>query len=132
MARLVIDVDVALRLVAEEREAAVAHELVAPTLLRSQMLETLYTRARSGRISEPAALALNARFAKLKARYLGDAVLRRRAWELAAQLDLVSTHDAEYLALTQLQGDALVAEDDALRYKADGVVTVLPYGALFS
>ena len=35
-------------------------------------------------------------------------MLRRKAWALAEQLGLAETHDAEYVALTQLQADALV------------------------
>ena len=44
-------------------------------------------------------------------RLLGDAVLRRRAWEVADQLGWASTYDAEYVALTQLQADAFVTLD---------------------
>lgn len=40
----------------------------------------------------------------MKIRYLGDAVLHRRAWELAERLGRASTYDTEYIALTQLQG----------------------------
>jgi predicted nucleic acid-binding protein len=50
----------------------------------------------------------------MKLRLLGDAVLRRRAWEPADRLGWAETYDAEYLALTQLQGDALVTLNDRL------------------
>jgi predicted nucleic acid-binding protein len=50
----------------------------------------------------------------MKIRLLGDAVLRRRAWDLADRLKWASTYDAEYVALTQLQGDALVTLDAEL------------------
>jgi hypothetical protein len=43
---------------------------------------------------------------RMPIRLLGDAVLRRRAWELADQLGWASTYNAEYVALTQLQADA--------------------------
>lgn len=39
------------------------------------------------------------------------------------------TFDAEYIALTQLHGTALVAGDDALRRAADGIVAVLTVDA---
>ena len=55
-------------------------------------------------------------------RFLGDAVLRRRAWEIADRLGWASTYDAEYLALTLLQADAFVTMDEALARVADGVV----------
>ena len=55
-------------------------------------------------------------------RLLGDAVLRRNAWRFAEQLGWAETYDAEYLALTKLQGDALVTLDQELARKAEGVV----------
>ena len=57
-------------------------------------------------------------------RYLGDGVLRRRAWDLAARLGWASTYDAEYVALTQLQGDALVTLDPELAAAVAGLVRV--------
>ena len=57
-------------------------------------------------------------------RLLGDAVLRRRAWDLAEQLGLASTYGTEYIALTQLQGDALVALDPAVAGPAEGLVAL--------
>ena len=55
-------------------------------------------------------------------RLLGDAVLRRRAWDLADQLGWASTYDAEYIALTQLQADAFVTLDAKLARSVEGVV----------
>ena len=130
MTRFVIDVGAALRIIGEEIEPAPSHALLAPTLLRSQALDALYGRVSRGELSEEAGLALNARFGKLKIRYLGDAVLRRRAWALAAQTGMASTLDAEYLALTQLQADALITENVELASKATGLVTVKPLVAL--
>jgi predicted nucleic acid-binding protein len=57
-------------------------------------------------------------------RLLGAAVLRRVAWKLATELGWASTYDAEYLALTRLQGDALITLDDELAGRAKGVVAV--------
>jgi predicted nucleic acid-binding protein len=57
-------------------------------------------------------------------RLLGDAVLRRRAWDLADQLGWASTYEAEYLALTQLQADAFVTKDAKLARKVRGIVTI--------
>jgi predicted nucleic acid-binding protein len=59
----------------------------------------------------------------LPIRLLGDAVLRRKAWEVAEQLGWASTYDAEYVALTLLQADALVTLDAEL---ARRVATVAP------
>jgi predicted nucleic acid-binding protein len=55
-------------------------------------------------------------------RLLGDAVLRRRAWEIADRLGWDSTFDAEYVALTQLQADALVTMDADLARRVEGIV----------
>jgi predicted nucleic acid-binding protein len=63
-------------------------------------------------------------------RLLGDAVLRRRAWEIAGQLGWASTYDAEYLALTLLQADAFVTLDEELARSAQEVVEVASIDAL--
>ena len=55
-------------------------------------------------------------------RLLGDAVLRRRAWDLAEQLAWAETYEAEYIALTQLQADAFVTLDAELARRVDAVV----------
>ena len=132
MARFVIDVGAALRIIEEQIEPAPSHALVAPTLLRSQVLDALYGRVHRGELAEEAGLALNGRFGKLKIRYLGDAVLRRRAWAIAAQTGMASTLEAEYLALTQLQADALITENAELASKATGLATVKPLSALMT
>ena len=65
-----------------------------------------------------------ARSGPIKIRYLGDAVLRRRAWDVAEKLGQPSTYHAEYIALTQLQADALVTVDVELARLATNVVHV--------
>ena len=130
MTRFVVDVSAALRIIEENVQLSPDHVLLAPTLLRSQVLDTLYGRVQRRELTEDAGLALNSRFAKLKIRYLGDAVLRRRAWALAAQAGIENTFNAEYLALTQLQADRLIAESAELRRQAKGLVLVAPFEAL--
>lgn len=122
MTRFVVDADVVLHLLQEDVTVSDEHQLLAPALIRSEVLATLYSAARSGEMSEADALELNERFSKLKMRLLGDAVLRRVAWKLAAQLDWESTYPAEYVALTQLQADAYVTRDEQLARTLDGVV----------
>ena len=72
----------------------------------------------------PADLARDhlARIGRMPIRLLGDAVLRRRAWDLADQLGWASTYTAEYVALTQLQADAFVTLDAALAQSLEGIV----------
>ncbi len=130
MARYVIDLACTLRLLESNLDLPRDHEILAPTLLRSQVLDSLFRRTLDGDMEEADALAVNTRFAKLKIRYLGDAVLRRRAWTVAKQLAMTSTFDAECIALTELQADALIAEDPQLASLAKQRVPVEPFQAL--
>ena len=63
-------------------------------------------------------------------RLLGDAVLRRRAWELADQLGWASTYNAEYVALTQLQADAFVTLDAELARSVAGLIATASIDSL--
>ena len=122
MARFVVDCSAALHLASEELEVAEEHELLAPTLLRSQTLSALHEAVHKGELEPEVALERLERVGKLPIRLLGDAVLRRNAWRFAEQLGWAETYDAEYLALTKLQGDALVTLDPELARKVEGVV----------
>lgn len=132
MARFVVDASAILQIVGDEIEVSPSHELLAPTLLRSQALSTLHEAAHAGTIPVDVARDRLTRLWRMKIRYLGDAVLRRVAWEVADQLDLPSTYDAEYIALTRLQADALVTLDPDLGRKAEGIVPIAPVEALVS
>jgi len=101
-------------------------ELVAPTLLRSQLLAILHETVHAGEMEVNVARAQLARFGGMKMRLLGDAVLRRRAWEVADQMGWASTFDAEYVALTQLQADAFVTVNAELRDSVQGLVPTAP------
>jgi predicted nucleic acid-binding protein len=91
-------------------------------LLRSQALSELREAVHRGELPAAAARDRLARLGTLPIRLLGDAVLRRRAWDLADRLGWSSTYDAEYLALTQLQADALVTLDGSFARRARAVV----------
>jgi predicted nucleic acid-binding protein len=65
-------------------------------------------------------------------RLLGDAVLRRNAWQLADRLGWAETYDAEYLALTRLQADAFVTLDAELARRVEGIVPTATIEALRS
>jgi len=122
MAKYVVDAPVVLHLLREGIDLPKSHRLLAPTLLRSQVLDALYREVDAGEISEAEALDRLARFAGMKIRYLGDKVLRREAWTVAARLGWPSTDDAEYVALTRLQADALVALGPRLAAEAGELV----------
>jgi indolepyruvate ferredoxin oxidoreductase alpha subunit len=130
LTRFVVDSSAVLLLASEELEVPEEHELLAPTLLRSQVLSTLHEAVPRGDIDEGAARDRLARVNRMPIRLLGDAVLRRRAWELADRLGWASTYDAEYLALTQLQADAFVTLDADLARSAEEVVAVASIDAL--
>jgi predicted nucleic acid-binding protein len=122
MTRFVVDCGAVLHLASEEVEVADGHELLAPTLLRSQTLSALHEAVHRGDLAPDVARDRLARIGAIRIRLLGDAVLRRRAWELADTLGWAETYDAEYVALTQLQADAFVTVDADLARRVEGVV----------
>jgi len=128
--RFVVDCGVVLRLAAEEFALPEEHELLAPTLLRSQTLSALHEAVRGGELSADVAKERLARVNRMPIRLLGDAVLRRRAWEVADQLGWPDTYDAEYVALTLLQADAFVTLDKQLARRVKGVVETATIDAL--
>jgi predicted nucleic acid-binding protein len=130
MTRYVIDPAVALRLVADGAAVAAEHRLLAPTLLRSQVLAQLYREVREGRLTRRDADRRLDGVRGLRIRLLGDRVLQRVAWSIADERGWPDTLDAEYLALTRLQADAFVALDPRLTAAAGGVVPVAPFEAL--
>jgi predicted nucleic acid-binding protein len=130
MTRFVVDRDTLLRIVAGEIEVAAEHQLVAPTLVRSQALSALYEAARRGEISAAEGTDRVTRINSMKVRFLGDKVLQRTAWKIADQLGWETTYDAEFVALTQLQADAFVTSDRDLAKAVSGLVETAPVDAL--
>ena len=130
MARFVVDCGVVLQLAGEEIEVPAGHELLAPTLLRSQTLSALHEAVHRGELQADVARKRLTRIRTIPVRLLGDAVLRRRAWDVADQLGWASTYDAEYVALTQLQADAFVTPDAKLARSVEGIVATASIDAL--
>jgi predicted nucleic acid-binding protein len=130
LTRFVVDSGVVLRLASERIEVAPRHKLLAPTLLRSQTLSDLHAAVVRGEVDADAARDCLAYIARLPIRLLGDAVLRRRAWEVADQLGWKETYTAEYVALTQLQADVFVTLDAKLARSVKGLVDVASIDAL--
>ncbi len=122
MTRFVVDSSAVLHMASAGIEVPAEHELLAPTLLRSQAMSALHEAVQRGEIPADVARERLARIGRMRIRLLGDAVLRRRAWDLADRLGWASTYDAEYVALTQLQADALVTLDAELARSVEGVV----------
>jgi indolepyruvate ferredoxin oxidoreductase alpha subunit len=130
VARYVVDCEVLLRIAAGEIEVAAGHQLLAPTLVRSQALAAMYAAARRGQVSAAEGRARVQRINSLKVRFLGDKVLQANAWEIAEQLAWETTYDAEYVALTRLQADALVTANADLARAVAGIVATAPIDAL--
>jgi predicted nucleic acid-binding protein len=124
MTKFVVDASAVLHLAAEGIQVGAEHELIAPTLLRSQVLSKLHEAVQRGDIADDVARDRLAKVGRIRIRLLGDAVMRRRAWEIADQLGWWETFGAEYVALTQLQADALITLDGDFARAVEGVVTV--------
>ncbi|MEO5575293.1 MAG: type II toxin-antitoxin system VapC family toxin [Gaiellaceae bacterium] len=130
MTRFVVHASAVLHLASTGIEVSGEHKLLAPTLLRSQTLSDLHEAVRRGELPADVARDRLTRIGRMRIRLLGDAVLRRRAWELADQLGWASTYDAEYIALTQLQADAFVTLDAELARSVEEIVTTASIDAL--
>jgi predicted nucleic acid-binding protein len=122
MTRFVIDAGVAIQLARDAIDVSPEHELLAPTLLRSEALSALHEAVAGGELDADTGLEEHRRISRLPIRLLGDAVLRRRAWQVADRLGWDETYRAEYVALTQLQGDAFVTLDEDLARSVAGIV----------
>jgi predicted nucleic acid-binding protein len=130
MARYVISPEVALRLAHDQVVIPDEHQLLAPTLLRSQMLSLLYQAVRRGEMTKKDADRQLNYVRALRIRLLGDRVLQGVAWKIADQLGWPDTLDAEYVALTTLQADAFITLDAELAYAVKGIVMIAPIEAL--
>ena len=131
MAKYVIGPDVAMLLAREQATISADHKLLAPTLLRSQMLSELYLAVRRGELTKTAADEHLDYVRGLRLRLLGDRVLQNVAWKIADQLGWADTLTAEYLALTRLQADAFVTLDLQLAEAVRDLVPVAPIDALY-
>jgi predicted nucleic acid-binding protein len=130
MTRYVIDAPTLLHIVANDVHVSPRHQLVAPNLIRSQALSLLLEAVRRGDLTETVALQHHERLTELKMRLLGDRVSRRTAWKIARENGWDTTYDAEYLAVTKLQADALVTVNPALATKAADLVPLAQLEAL--
>jgi predicted nucleic acid-binding protein len=130
MATYVIGPEVAMQLASAGAAIRDEHRLLAPTLMRSQLLSLLYQAVQRGEMSREDAERQLDYVRGLRIRLLGDRVLQSVAWRVADQLGWSDTFAAEYIALTQLQADALVTLDVRLADAAQKLVTVAPVEAL--
>jgi predicted nucleic acid-binding protein len=130
MAKYVIGPDVVIRLARDEAVIRDEHQILTPTLLRSQLLSLLYQAVHRGAMTKKDAERYLSYVRALRIRLLGDRVLQNVAWKVADQLGWSDTFDAEYVALAQLQADALITLDRQLAHAVKDLVTVAPIKAL--
>ena len=133
MTRYVIGPDVVIRLAGDEAVIPDGHHMLAPALLRSQMVSLLYQAVRRGEMTKEDAerRLLYARGMRIRLHEDDDRLLQNAAWQIAGQLGWPDTFDAEYVALTQLEADALITFDRQLADAVKDLVTVAPIEALF-
>jgi predicted nucleic acid-binding protein len=124
MARYVIDPGVAIAIARDGIEVHDKHQLLAPALIRSQLLARLFQEVQRGELDKREAERWLDHIRGLGMRLLGDRVLQAVAWKIADQLGWSDTYAAEYIALTQLQADALVTDDQGLSAAAKASVAV--------
>lgn len=132
MARYVIDAPTLLHLLDRDLTVDPGHQLVAPGSIRSEALQLLLDDVRRGARTDKEALQVHERVTERKMRVLGDRASRGTAWRIAREHDWDTLRDAEYLAVTRLQADALVTVDPGLAAKASDVVPLAPLQALLS
>ena len=130
MTRYAIDAAALVRIVSDELAVDPAHQLVAPNAVRSHALTLLLQAVERGELAEAEARRLHTRLTELKIRVLSDRVSRWTSFQLAREQGWDTTSEAEYVAVTRLQADALVALDPRLRTLAEGLVPLAPISAL--
>lgn len=122
--------DAVLQLAIDRAPVSPEHQLLAPALLRSQLVSLLFEAVGRGELTKRDAMRHLDYARGLPLRLLGDRVLQRRSFDVAEALGWPDTYTAEYVALTQLHADALVTADARLVAAVEGVVATVPVSAL--
>ena len=130
MARYVIDATTLVHVIESDSQIDPSHQLVAPNGIRSQALDLLLLAVRRDEYSESVALKHHERLTEVKLRLLGDRMSRRTAWRIAIEQGWATVSEAEYLAVTILQADALITIDPELAAKARDLVPLAPLTAI--
>lgn len=132
MSRYVIGPDVVVYLAGERAAIHEGHQLLAPAVIRSQVLSRLYQAVRRAEMTKKDAERRLNYMRGLRMRLLGDRVLQSTAWHVAEALGWPDTLDGEYVALTQLHADALITLDRDVAQAAKRLVAVAPIEALWT
>lgn len=124
--RYVVDAGTVRELARENAVLSGDLSLVAPSLIKSQLLDQLFRESNTGQIDRDGAKAVFDYFRSLRFRLLSDRVSQMRAWDIATRLGWDSTEDAEYVGITLLQADALVTSSDRVAADAASMVRIAP------
>jgi predicted nucleic acid-binding protein len=116
-----------LRLISDRITIPPHNSLVAPALLRSQILSELFASVGRQEFDRKEANARLDHMRALKIRLLGDRVLQKLAWDIAENLGRGDTLQAEYVALTKLQADTFLTLDAALAKSLKNVVPLAKF-----
>src|ERR1700745_4370276 len=119
MTRYVIGPDVAIRLAHDQAVIRGGHQILAPALLRSQVLSLLYQAVRRGEMTRKDTERQLEYVCGLRIRLLGDRVLQNVAWKAVGLLGWPDTFDAEYVALTGTPAGNTAWPSPAARAPAD-------------
>jgi predicted nucleic acid-binding protein len=92
---------------------------IAPPLLWSEVLSVLRGGAWRREITEEEARSARATFAGFELGRDDPCALADEAWQIAGELGLAKTYDAEFLALARIRDCRLVTADARLRRAAD-------------
>ena len=98
------------------------HDLIAPTLLASEVTSILSEMTYRGEVPEDHARVAVVKLEGLPIRYERPAGLAERAWDLARSLGWAKTYDAEYLALAIISDAPLITIDQRMRRRASHIV----------
>lgn len=123
-ATFVIDAPVAISLASTGATIPPHHGLTAPVVLRTQVLALVYESVQRGEFDERAGRRILDDIRGLRIRFLGDRSLEDHAWRLAMAMNWPDIHQIQYVALTQLQADALVTLNDEFATAASAFVTI--------
>ena len=125
--RLVVDASVCLDicLSAAGWELLAGHQLLAPPLLGSELSSALRSLDWRRAVSPELVKVARARFAQSPVELTAPDDHFERAWAVAAQLGWAKTYDAEYIALAQARGVALLTIDERLQRGATGLVPIV-------
>lgn len=130
MTRFVLDAPTLVHLVEHDVVVHPDHQLVAPGWIRSEALTLLLRDVRAGRRTDAEVRALHEQMTEVRMRLLGDRVSRTTAYRIAREQDWDDLRDAEHVAVTRLQADALVTVDGAVAARVGSLVELAPLDAL--